>query len=66
MLNMLIHCVFNQFVITIITVSLNKLENKQNPHTKLSMYPIDMHIGEAKTAFTILAAYRFGKLSLKF
>ena len=34
------------------TVSLYKLEDKQKPRTKLSMYPINIHIGEPKTAFT--------------
>ena len=48
------------------TVSLYKLEDKQIPRTKLSMYPINMHIGEPKTAFTkILAAYGFLKIGFK-
>ena len=48
------------------TVSLYKLEDKQKPRTKLSMYPINMHIGEPKTAFTkILAAYGFLKIGFK-
>jgi hypothetical protein len=34
------------------TVSLYKLEAKQKPRTKLSMYAINIHIGEPKTAFT--------------
>ena len=36
----------------IFTVSLYKLEDKQKPRTKLSMYPVNIHIGELKTAFT--------------
>ena len=48
------------------TVSLYKLEDKQKTRTKLSMYPINMHIGEPKTAFTkILAAYGFLKIGFK-
>ena len=48
------------------TVSLYKLEDKQKPRTKPSMYPINMHIGEPKTAFTkILAAYGFLKIRFK-
>ena len=34
------------------TVSLYKLEEKQKPRTKPSIYPINIHIGELKTAFT--------------
>ena len=42
------------------TVSLYKLEDKQKPHTKLSINPINTHIVAPKTAFTkILAAYGF-------
>jgi len=35
-----------------VTMSLYKLEDKQNPRTTLSMYPVDTHIGEPITAFT--------------
>ena len=35
-----------------LTVSLYQLEDKQKPRTKLSMYPVNIHIGELKTAFT--------------
>ena len=39
------------------TASLYKLGDKQKLRTKLSIYPINMHIGEPKTALTkILAA----------
>ena len=41
-----------QLAIPFLTVSLYKLEAKQKPRTKLSMYPINIHIGEPKTAFT--------------
>ena len=34
------------------TVSLYKLEEKQKPRTKPPMYPMNIHIGEPKTAFT--------------
>ena len=45
---------------TLNTVSLYKLEDKQKPRTKLTICPINMHIGAPKTAFTkILAAYGF-------
>ena len=33
------------------TVPLCKLEDKQKLSTKMSMYPINIHIGEAKTVF---------------
>ena len=33
------------------TVSLYNLEDKQKPRNKLSMYPINIHIGEPKRAF---------------
>ena len=47
-------------------MSLYKLEDKQKPRTKLSMFPINIHIGEPKTAFTkILAAYGFLKIEFK-
>jgi hypothetical protein len=48
------------------TVSLYKVEDKQKPRTKPSMYPIKIHIGEPKTAFTrIPAAYGFLKIGFK-
>ena len=56
----------NNKYIFVYTVSLYKLEDKQKPHTKLSMYPINIHIGKPKTAFTkILAAYGFLKIEFK-
>ena len=55
-----------QNIYTLHTVSLYKLEDKQKPRTKLSMYPLNIHIVRPKTAFTkILAAYGFLKIGFK-
>ena len=59
-------CLHHDHMIEQVTVSLYKVEVKQKPRTKLSMYPINIHIGEPKTAFTkILAAYGFFKIGFK-